>query len=69
MSLQGVYEMLLRGLAGEADPNTLSYISREAAYAQLKRRTEQDFGYDVEKWREYIRANQDRLDIGRFEMI
>ena len=45
MSMSGVYELLLRGLEGKADPNTLSYVSREAAYEELKELTGQDFGF------------------------
>jgi hypothetical protein len=69
MSLSGIYQLLLRGLEGTSDPNTLHYISREAAYQELKQRTGQDFGPDVEKWREYIRLHRDRLGVARFERI
>ena len=65
----GIYEILLRGLAETATPNTLSYVSRDDAYTELKRRTGQDFGYDLDKWREYIRANRARLGVGGFERI
>jgi hypothetical protein len=69
MPLSGIYEILLRGLAGTAAPNSLSYLSRNDAHAELKRRTGQDFGYDLEKWREYIRANREPLGVGGFEKI
>ena len=69
MSLSGIYQLLLHGLEGMSDPNTLHYVSREAAYQELKERTGQDFGQDVEKWREYIRAHRDRLGVARFEPI
>ena len=48
MPVAGLYELLLLGLSGEADPQTLGYIPREAAYEELKRRTGQDFHYDLE---------------------
>ena len=54
MSLSDTYRLLLNGLEGTSDPNTLHYISREAAYQELKQRTGQDFGYDIKKWREYV---------------
>jgi hypothetical protein len=69
MSLAGLYEILLRGLVGEADRNSLSYITPEAAYGELKKRTGQDFGYDPEKWRTFIRENSERLQVGPFERI
>jgi len=69
MSLSGVYELLLRGLEGNSDPQTLHYTSREAAYEELKRLTGQDFGYDSGKWREFIRSTRERLRVGNFERI
>ncbi len=67
MSLSGIYELLLRGLAGEADPNTLNYISREAAYTELKKRTGKDFGFDPEEWRAYIQSKQSFLGVGKLK--
>jgi hypothetical protein len=55
MSLSHVDQLLLRGLEGTSDPNSLQYISREAAYQELRQRTGEDFGYDAEKWRDYLR--------------
>jgi hypothetical protein len=69
MSLSGIYQLLLHGLEGTSDPNTPHFISSEAAYAELKERTGQDFGQDVEKWREYIRVHRDHLGLARFERI
>lgn len=69
MPLSGTYQLLLRGLEGTSDPNTPQYISREAAYQELKQRTGQDFGFDAESWREYIRVHRDRLGVARFERI
>ena len=63
MSLSGIYQLLLHGLEGTSDPNTLHYVSREAAYQELKQRTGQDFGHDVEKWRAYIRLHRERLSL------
>jgi hypothetical protein len=69
MSLSGIYQLLLQGLEGTSDPNTLHSISREAAYQELKQRTGRDFGHDVEQWREYIRLHRDRLGVATFERI
>ena len=69
MSLSGSYQLLLRGLEGTSDPNTLPSISREAAYQELKQRTGQDFGQDIAKWREYVRAHRARLGVAPFESI
>ena len=69
MSLSGTYQLLLRGLEGTSDPSTLNYISYEAAYQELKQRTGQDFGREVERWREYIRSHRDRLGVAKRERI
>src|SRR5262245_25135712 len=59
MSLESVSDILLRGLAGQLLPTALHHLSPEAAYAELKRRTGEDFGHDVESWRAYLRAKVD----------
>ncbi len=69
MSLSGFYNLLLRGLAGKSDPQTLHYISPGAAHEELKKRTGEDFGYDVEKWREHLRSNRERLGIASFDHV
>jgi hypothetical protein len=61
MSLESVHEILLRGLAGTLPRTALHYISSEQALAELKRRTGQDFGSDVESWRAYLRGNGELL--------
>ncbi len=69
MSLSGLYNILLRGLEGTSDPQTLHFVSREAAYEELKKLTGQDFGYDVEKWREHLRSQRERLGIASFDHV
>ena len=69
MSLSGFYNVLLRGLEGSSDPQTLHYVSREAAYEELKKRTGEDLGYDVEKCREHLRSNRERLGIASFDHV
>jgi hypothetical protein len=58
MSMEGVYEILLQGLAGSLSPTALNYVSPEAARAELQRRTGKDFGWDVEAWRACIHATR-----------
>ena len=67
MSLADVYQLLLRGLEGTADPHTLHFISREAAYQELKLRTGQDFGYDIDKWRDFIQLHPEEIETGTFQ--
>ena len=66
MSLSSIYQLLLRGLEGSSDPSTLHYISRDAAYQELKQRTGQDFGYDIEKWREYVGCIERSVELSGF---
>ena len=61
MSLSHVDQLLLRGLEGRSDSNSLQHISHEAAYQELRQRTGQDFGYDVDKWRDYLRHGAEDL--------
>jgi hypothetical protein len=69
MSLSGAYSLLLRGLERISDPRTLHYVSRDAAYEELKNRTGEDFGYDVEKWREHLPSHRERLGIASFDHV
>jgi hypothetical protein len=69
VSLSGVYQLFLGGLEGKSDPHSLHYISRGAAYEELKRLTGQDFGYQSDKWREFIRSHRECLRVGSFEQI
>lgn len=55
------YKVLLLNLEGkfEGDSNKRKlYLSKEDALNSLKRMTQQDFGYDVEAWRKYLRDNK-----------
>ncbi len=45
------YQLWLRSLTfGRAERG---YLTREEAYARLKRKTGEDFGFDIERWREW----------------
>lgn len=37
------------------------YMTREEAYEMLKERTGQDFGYDVDAWKKWLKANPKTL--------
>ena len=50
------HELLLANLKGGLK-NSRGYIPKERAYAQLKKISGQDFGYDVKAWRQYIRSS------------
>jgi hypothetical protein len=44
-------------LRGEIPEGTMAYLTREDAYALLKKHTNQDFGYDADKWEKWIEEN------------
>jgi hypothetical protein len=50
-------EGFLQNLAGKIEKGRREYLPREEAYKELKEITGQDFGYDVRKWREWIKAH------------
>jgi hypothetical protein len=47
-------DILLSNLAGKVPEGADSYLGQEEAYDRLKRMTGQDFGYDVDKWDDYL---------------
>ena len=53
-----VIERLILNLQQLMPPNRKGYMPREKAYESLKKLTGQDFGYDVEKWVEWINRNR-----------
>lgn len=48
---------LLMNLNREIEEGRREYLSLEQAYEKLKELTGQDFGYDVEKWRKWLKRN------------
>jgi hypothetical protein len=48
-------------LAGELGEGRREYLPREKALELLRERTGQDFGFDVQQWRKWIRAHPHRL--------
>ena len=48
---------LLMNLNQEIEAGRREYLSKEQAYEKLKELTGQDFGYDVEKWRKWVKRN------------
>jgi hypothetical protein len=58
MSRLTLIKGLLLNLAGKIDPNRRrEYLPVEDAYQKLKQLTGKDFGYDVEKWRQWFKDN------------
>jgi hypothetical protein len=53
LPLQGA----LKNLKGEIPEGPREYLPREQALEFLKRLSGEDFGYDVERWREWIRKH------------
>ena len=49
------FELYLRSLA--YGPVKLGYVEKEEVHIQLKRLTGEDFGFEVEKWREWGRTH------------
>jgi hypothetical protein len=51
-------EVFLENLEQIWPEDALDYMPRERAYEELKRLTGQDFGYDVEKWKSWLRTHR-----------
>jgi hypothetical protein len=49
------FQGLLLNLEEKVSRDSMIYLPKEEAYRLLKQWTGQDFGYDVAKWREYIK--------------
>jgi hypothetical protein len=58
MSRITLFKGLLMNLNQEIKKGRREYLSRDEAYQKLKALTGQDFGYDVEKWRSWIKQNK-----------
>jgi hypothetical protein len=41
--------------------NAKIYSTKERAYEELKRRTDQDFGYDVDAWIKWLREHGEEI--------
>jgi hypothetical protein len=42
----------------EVEENMPHYLSKKKAYQNLKELTGQDFGYNVQKWKQWIKDNK-----------
>lgn len=58
MSRLTLFEGLLMNLNQEIKEGRREYLSPDEAYRKLKDLTGQDFGYDVDKWRHWIKQNK-----------
>jgi hypothetical protein len=57
MSLLSPHERLFLCLAGRIADTRLEYCSKDQAYERLKNLTGQDFGNDLEKWKQWLTRN------------
>ena len=58
MTKAGLIKILLKNLNQEIEQNDPSFCTREEAYRILKELTKQDFGYDVEQWKQWIKETK-----------
>ncbi|MCW8880131.1 MAG: hypothetical protein OQJ89_09315 [Kangiellaceae bacterium] len=47
-------ELFIENMAGRFPESSKNYIPKEEAYEKRKRFTGKDFGYDVDKWRQWL---------------
>lgn len=57
-------EILIANLHGGIHPESPHYKTKEEAYELLKEITHQDFGYDVEQWKDWCKQNEEEVRIG-----
>lgn len=50
-------ELLLKNLKQELPEGSTAYMTQKSAYNALKKWTGQDFGYDAQKWEDWISQN------------
>jgi hypothetical protein len=55
MSRLTLYQILLLNLQGKLLPARREHLTKEQALAQLRERTGQDFGYDVDAWKRWLK--------------
>ena len=51
-------ELFIENLAGNISHVAMQYMHKERALALLKKASGEDFGYDVAKWREWLRRKE-----------
>jgi hypothetical protein len=57
-----IAQILIGNLEQKFSPkNAKIYSTKEIAYEELKRRTGQDFGYDVDAWIKWLRAHDEEI--------
>jgi hypothetical protein len=59
------FQHVLQNRRGEFAPENLGYLPKEWAYRRLKGETGQDFGFDAEKWQEWLWNHPDVVAPGR----
>ena len=50
-------QLLVVNLKQGLPPGAVGYCTKEEAYEGLKKRTGQDFGYDIRAWRRWLSKN------------
>ena len=50
-------QIYIKNLKKQFPEGSMAYMTKERAYAALKKWTGRDFGYDAEKWRKWIDEN------------
>jgi len=52
------FQGLLLNLEGKIEPGSPAYLPKEDAYGRLKQWTGQDFHYDVQAWRTWLKEHK-----------
>lgn len=50
-------EIYISNLKERIPEGSMAYMTKEDAYIELKKWTGQDFGYDADKWEQWIKDN------------
>ncbi|MEP7286467.1 MAG: hypothetical protein ABI947_11930 [Chloroflexota bacterium] len=54
------YQRLIVNMKQGLPEGAIGYMTKEKAYEELKKRTQQDFGYDVTAWGKWLKSNNKR---------
>ena len=58
------FQRLLWSLEGRIPADAWGYLGKEGALIELKHLTGKDFGYDADKWRDWLKENKSVLGRG-----
>ncbi len=51
------YELIIENMKGSLRKSMRGYSPKEEAYESLKKMTGMDFGYDIQAWEKWLKAN------------